>query len=112
EVFRKRNFILSVLFALVIQSVDGQVNPRHVEIVRDSWGVPHIYGNTDADVTYGLAWATCEDDFATVQRMLLAVRGRLAEVDGKNGAVLDFLSFISGAETIVDTAYDNAFSPS
>lgn len=89
----------------------SQVNPKNVEIVRDTYGVPHIYGQTDADAIYGLAWAGCEDDFATIQKMLLAVDGRLAETDGKGGAVLDFLSFISGAVEIVDTAYDKTFSP-
>lgn len=98
------------LFACV--KLQANVNPAHVEIVRDQWGVPHIYGKTDADAVYGLAWATCEDDFSTVQKMLLAVKGRLAETDGKGGAVLDFLSFISGAETVVDTAYEHSFSPS
>ncbi|MBK7148100.1 MAG: penicillin acylase family protein [Bacteroidetes bacterium] len=89
----------------------ARVQPGDVEIVRDHYGVPHIYGRTDADAIYGLAWAGCEDDFATVQKMLLALEGRLAEADGKDGAVLDFLSFISGAREIVDTAYDAAFTP-
>lgn len=110
--FYVSSFILATLF--LIQSTPakaGGINPADVEIVRDKWGVPHIYGKTDADATYGLAWATCEDDFATVQRMLLAVNGRLAEVDGKGGAILDMLSFIGASQEVVDTAYDNALSP-
>lgn len=102
-------FLFALLFAG--NTLTAQVNPVNVDIVRDKWGVPHIYGKSDADATYGLAWATCEDDFSTVQKMLLAVRGRLAEVDGKGGAMLDFLSFISGAQEVVDTAYDSSFSP-
>ncbi len=104
---------LTALFTALVLSFhsQAQVNPLHVEIVRDQWGVPHIYGKTDADAVYGLAWASCEDDFATIQKMLLAVKGRLAEADGKGGAVLDFLAFISGAEEVVDTAYENSFSP-
>ncbi len=89
----------------------AQVNPNNIDIVRDKWGVPHIYGKTDAETAYGLAWANCEDDFATVQRLLLAVKGRLGEVDGKGGAVLDFLSYISAANEVVDAAYDTAFTP-
>jgi acyl-homoserine-lactone acylase len=104
---------LSLAFALLtfVLSADAQINPNNVDIVRDKWGVPHIYGKTDADATYGLAWAVCEDDFTTIQKMLLAVKGRLAETDGKGGAILDMLSFISGAEAIVDTLYDKTFSP-
>lgn len=96
--------------SLFFNPLQAQVNLQNVEIVRDKWGVPHIFGKTDAETTYGLAWATCEDDFNTVQKMLLAVKGRLAEVDGKGGAILDFMSFIGAAEEVTDTAYDNAFS--
>lgn len=102
--------VTAILFAFILQA-SAQVNPQNVDIVRDKWGVPHVYGKTDADAAYGLAWATCEDDFATIQRLLLAVKGRLAEVDGKNGAVLDMLSFIGASEEVVDAAYDTAFTP-
>lgn len=95
----------------MLQTASAIDYSSEVEIVRDKWGVPHIFGKTDAATTYGLAWATCEDDFATVQKMLLAVKGRLAEVDGKAGAMLDFLSFISGAEEVVDTTYEHSFTP-
>ncbi|MES2622231.1 MAG: penicillin acylase family protein, partial [Bacteroidota bacterium] len=105
--------LFSLLFLLLSTFVSlAGVNPESVQIVRDKWGVPHIYAKTDAETTYGLAWATCEDDFATVQKMLLAVNGRLAEVDGKGGAVLDFISFIVGSQQVVDTGYEKAFSPS
>ncbi len=106
----------SVLFLFVFLltatvTIKAQVNPLNVDIVRDKWGVPHIFGKTDAETTYGLAWATCEDDFNTVQKMLLAVKGRLAEVGGKSAAVLDYMTFISGAVDVVDTLYDKSFSP-
>ncbi len=101
-------FIALLCFGAILRA---QVNPNNIDIVRDKWGVPHIYGKTDAETAYGLAWANCEDDFATVQRLLLAVKGRLGEVDGKGGAVLDFLSYISAANEVVDAAYDTAFTP-
>lgn len=103
--------LLAIVALLFSFTGYAQINPQNVEIVRDKWGVPHIYGKTDADATYGLAWAVCEDDFGTIQKMLLTVKGRLAETDGKGGAVLDFISFISGAEEIVDTSYESTFSP-
>lgn len=104
-------FISFLTILLATNILPAQVHPVNVDIVRDKWGVPHIYGKTDADATYGLAWATCEDDFNTVQKMLLTVRGRLGEVDGKGGAVLDFLSFISAAEEVAYASYDTSFSP-
>jgi len=112
SVLKAARFALFPLFYLVISnSATAQINPSNIDIVRDKWGVPHIYGKTDADAAYGLAWATCEDDFADVQKLLLAVRGRLAEVDGKGGAVLDFLSFIGASQETANAAYDTAFSP-
>ena len=46
-------------------------------IVRDEWGVPHIFGKTDADTAYGLAYAHAEDDFSTLQEVIAMTRGRL-----------------------------------
>ena len=58
------NFIYSSFFPFMHLA---QINPQHVEIVRDQFGVPHIFGKTDqyinADVAYGPAWAHAEDDF-------------------------------------------------
>lgn len=107
-----RLFFTAIFFLLTsVTASYSQINPKDIDIVRDKWGVPHIYGKTDADASYGLAWAVCEDDFVTIQKMLLTVKGRLAETDGKGGAVLDFLSFISGSEEIVDTTYETSFTP-
>ena len=66
--------ILSFLFFSLTDLI-SQVNPNNISIVRDKWGVPHIYGNTDEDVAYGLAYAHAEDDFDTIFEILLASRG-------------------------------------
>lgn len=60
------------------------------EIARDSYGVPHIYGATDPDVAFGVAWAQAEDDFTTQQDVLAMVRGRLGAIAGEPGAGVDF----------------------
>lgn len=91
-------------------SVMAQINVNNVEIVRDKWGVPHIFGKSDADVAYGLAWATCEDDFETLQHLLLAANGRLGEVTGKNGAMLDFMGHIAQVDHHVNRLFDSSFS--
>jgi acyl-homoserine lactone acylase PvdQ len=33
---------------------------QEVTIIRDNWGIPHIYGKTDADAVFGLLYAQCE----------------------------------------------------
>ena len=50
----------------------------NVTIYRDTWGVPHIFGEKDKDTAYGLAYAHAEDDFKTIQDIMLALKGRLA----------------------------------
>ena len=53
-----------------------------VTIIRDDFGVPHIYGKSDADAVFGLLYAQCEDDFSRVERNYTWATGRLAEVEG------------------------------
>src|SRR5579872_1595819 len=60
-------------------------------IIRDRYGVPHIFARRDADAAFGLAYAHAEDDFATIQRALLSARGKLAVVDGQSATEDDFL---------------------
>ncbi|MBA4139906.1 MAG: penicillin acylase family protein [Segetibacter sp.] len=57
---------------------------QNVTIIRDTWGIPHVYGKTDADAVFGLMYAQCEDDFKRVERNYLQVMGRLAEADGES----------------------------
>ncbi|MCA1662284.1 MAG: penicillin acylase family protein [Novosphingobium sp.] len=59
-------------------------------ITRDEFGVPHIHGRTDPDVTFGVAWAHSEDDFATLQDVLAMTRGRYGAIAGESGAATDF----------------------
>ena len=61
------------------------------EIVRDEFGVPHIYGDTDADVAYGVAIAHSEDDFTTLQDVIAMSRGRYGAIAGEDGAAVDYV---------------------
>ena len=54
-----------------------------VEIIRDDFGVPHVYGKTDADAAFGMLYAQAEDDFPRIERNYIWATGRLAEVDGE-----------------------------
>lgn len=69
-----------------------QINPDHIEIVRDGYGVPHIYAATDAAVAYGFAWAQAEDHFKLMQEAYLAGNGLLGELLGRKGLEADFLT--------------------
>lgn len=56
---------------------------RRVTILRDKWGIPHVYGRTDADAVFGLVYAQAEDDFRRVELNFINAMGRLAEVEGE-----------------------------
>lgn len=81
-----------------------------VRILRDKWGVPHIFGQTDADVAYGLAFAHAEDDFPTIQGVLLAARGQLAEVYGRDAAPNDFMVRLLRIWDVIDAKYESELS--
>lgn len=51
---------------------------EHVRIVRDVYGVPHVFGKSDADTAFGLAYANSEDDWRTIQAVMAASTGRLS----------------------------------
>ncbi len=81
--------LLSVIFYNISFS-QANINPANIDIVRDSFGVPHIFAKTDAEVAYGLAWAEAEDDFKSMQEIILPAKGLMAGVQGKKGAAGDY----------------------
>src|SRR3954470_24532052 len=89
----------------------GPARRYDVRILRDTWGLPHVFGRTDPDVAYGLAWAHAEDDFQTIQGALLATRGRLASVLGREGAANDYMVELLRIRDVVDTGYARDLSP-
>ncbi len=62
---------------------------KNITIIRDTWGIPHIYGKTDADAVFGLLYAQCEENFTRVERNYLEVLGRQAEADGEGSLYND-----------------------
>lgn len=61
----------------------------NVTIIRDDWGIPHIYGKTDADAVFGLMYAQAEDDFNRVETNFINAMGRLAEAEGESAVYRD-----------------------
>ncbi|MFP4501017.1 MAG: acylase [Candidatus Hydrogenedentota bacterium] len=82
-----------------------------VEIVRDTWGIPHVYGKSDADAAYGLAFAHCEDDWEHIEGAVLTARGRMAAVFGRSVAPFDYLVRLFRVRAFVDEKYETGLSP-
>jgi acyl-homoserine-lactone acylase len=79
--------------------------PYDAVISRDALGIPHVHGATDADTAYGLAWAHAEDDFLTIQQSTLAARGRLATVEGRDAAPIDYLVALLRVREVTAAGY-------
>lgn len=81
-----------------------------VNIVRDKYGVPHIFAARDIDAAFGLAYAHAEDDFATMQDILLVTRGKLATLKGADAAKTDYLVQFMGVWDVVNAGYETRIS--
>ena len=57
---------------------------KRVSIIRDNWGIAHVYGKTDADAVFGMLYAQCEDDFQRVEMNYIEKLGRLSEIKGSS----------------------------
>lgn len=75
-----------------------------VRIMRDTFGVPHVYGRRDEDVAFGLAYAHAEDDFATIQQSLMTSRGRLGLVDNQAPRLVNALTQAVGLDAWFETS--------
>jgi acyl-homoserine-lactone acylase len=103
-----KNFLIFLLF--FNSAAIAQINPANITIARDSFGVPHIFAPTDAEVAYGLAWAHAEDDFATLQLMILSGKAKMASALGKKGAQADYVVNLLRCRQLVEDQW-NTLSP-
>lgn len=76
-----------------------------VEIIRDDWGIPHIYGPTDADAVFGMLYAQCEDDFPRVERNYLEFTGQLASALGEDYLYHDLRTLLFIDSTLAKEHY-------
>ena len=108
--------LLVCFFSLFIQFAQSQyANPPiirtdKISIARDAYGVPHIFAPTDPEVAYGLAWAHAEDDFTTIQTLLLTGQGKISTYLGKKGAPIDFVFGLLNTKATVHAQMDQ-FDP-
>lgn len=109
---------IAALFAFGLRVNFGAAKPDYealaapasnydVEIIRDKFGVPHLYGQRDADVVFGLAYAQAEDDWATMQEIVVAARGNLAQQRGADAAVTDYLVHLLRVWPTTNAGYPN-----
>lgn len=87
-----------------IEQIRWKEHAANTEIIRDDFGVPHIYGITDANAVFGLLYAQCEDDFNRIEQNYIWAIGRLAEVEGEQAIYSDLRArlFMTKEEAIAN----------
>jgi acyl-homoserine-lactone acylase len=85
-----------------------QKHAERTTIIRDGFGVPHIYGTTDADAVFGLLYAQCEDDFNRVEQNYIWATGRLAELEGEEALYSDLRAKLFMTEDEAMAHYENS----
>ena len=112
-----KRFLSCTAFSVLLLSLgcsgDAEISrleaiAERVEIIRDDFGVPHVYAKTDADAVFGMLYAQCEDDFNRVEQNYIWAIGRLAEVEGPSALYSDVRArmFMTQEEAI--EAYEQA----
>lgn len=105
--------LVTSLILVSCQSVDKKTQDLYLKkseayeakITRDVWGVPHVYGKTDADAAFGLAFAHAEDDFKNIAENMYLYRAQMGLKDGISGAVQDYLIKVLKIRENIDENY-------
>ena len=89
---KKTTQLLLLFFFCILQSFSQDIASKEINrlqklaqevtIIRDNWGIAHVYGKTDADAVFGMLYAQCEDDFKRVEMNYIEKLGRLSEIKG------------------------------
>ncbi|WP_339920449.1 penicillin acylase family protein [uncultured Flavobacterium sp.] len=89
---KKTTQLLLLFFFCILQSFSQDIASKEINrlqklaqevtIIRDKWGIAHVYGKTDADAVFGMLYAQCEDDFKRVEMNYIEKLGRLSEIKG------------------------------
>ena len=111
-----KQFFYTLLFVAVVACQPGgntevdrwEAQAENVTIIRDDFGVPHIYGKTDADAVFGMLYAQCEDDFPRVERNYYWALGRLAEAEGEEALFSDLRARLYMTIDEAKAAYEEA----
>ncbi|QDK79997.1 penicillin acylase family protein [Spirosoma sp. KCTC 42546] len=75
---------------------------KRITIIKDKWGVPHVYAKTDAEAVFGMMYVQCEEFFDNVESSIISRLGRQAEVDGESALYKDLWSrmFIDSSKAV------------
>ena len=81
SIIKKTTSILFILI-LLLSSCDNKASENEAEIIWDTWGVPHIYANTEADMYYAFGWAQMQNHADLILELYAEARGSASEYFG------------------------------
>ena len=107
------NILILFLFVAACNPVDKDLarmekQAEDITIIRDNWGIPHVYGKTDADAVFGMIYAQCEDDFNRVEVNYATAMGRMAEYEGEKALAADLRMKLYIDPVKVKEEYENS----
>lgn len=85
-------FLAAAAFCLLLTGAKAPEYPTvrdRVEILRDRWGVPHIYAKNSDDLFYAQGWITAKDRLFQIDLWRRIGTGKLAEVIGPSAIPRD-----------------------
>ena len=94
-----------------IEAIRAAAKSYDARIIRDEWGVPHVFGQADEDSIFGFAYAHAEDDWETIQDVVIAARGMSAQYKGKAVAPADYLYDLFKVREAVDAKFLTHLKP-
>ncbi len=112
-----KNLVLILASASACFAFQAATNPemarwqheaQNVTIIRDDWGIAHVYGKTDADAVFGMEYAQAEDDFNRVETNYINAMGRLAEAEGESKVYQDLRMKLFIDPDAMKTQYANS----
>ncbi len=97
--------------ALEAQAIRSLAATYDARVIRDEWGVPHIFGKTDADASFGFGYAHAEDDWKHIQESIMGARGMTSQYKGKDSAPQDYLYDLFKVREAVEAKYLTDLKP-
>ncbi len=110
-------YVLAVIVAFSVLTACSTTSPEvrswqeraeRITIIRDDFGIPHIYAPTDADAVFGMLYAQAEDDFRRIERNYIWATGRLAELEGIDAIYSDLRAHMYMTHDEAIAAYESA----
>ncbi|TDL99748.1 MAG: hypothetical protein C4K58_00385 [Flavobacteriaceae bacterium] len=107
----KKKFILAAIVFCSHFAFGQKIDPKKIEIVRDNYGVPHVYADTNLEAAYGLAWVTCEDSFEGLEKRMAVVFNKSGKLNGGKGLMSELIYQSFEIDKIVEAEFETKTSP-